>query len=275
MNAIEQIQSILKPSPRMPVLFVGHGNPMNAIEDNQFVHGFEKITEDIPEPQAILCISAHWYTKGSYVTAVEQPKTIHDFYGFPPIMYEQNYPAPGHPQLATTTKELLAPDPVLLDHEWGFDHGTWTILKHMYPAADIPVIQLSIDYSKPPEFHFNLGKQLAKLREFGVLVIGSGNIIHNLVMVDFGKMDIDNYGFDWALEAREIFNQHILNGDFNPLINYKGLGTAIQLAVPTPDHYLPLLYNLGLKGQNESIGLFNDKLLAGSLSMTSVIIGDN
>lgn len=206
------------------------------------------------------------------VTAAKEPKTIHDFYGFPPAMYEQQYSAPGYPELARTTKDLLEPTAVTLDHDWGFDHGTWTILKHMYPETDIPVIQLSIDYTKPPEYHFKLGQQLVKLRDLGVLIIGSGNIIHNLGMVDFARMNIDNFGFDWAIEARETINQYILDGNFKPLFNYKELGRAINLALPTPDHYLPLLYSLGLKGKSDSIALFNDKLLAGSLSMTSLVI---
>lgn len=275
MNKLNSLFADLQATDKMPVLFIGHGSPMNAIEDNQFVRGFKKVAKDVPQPQVILCVSAHWFTRGTMVTAVAQPKTIHDFYGFPQIMYEQNYPAPGHPKLASATRELLAPEPVVLDHDWGFDHGTWTILKHMYPKAEIPVIQLSIDYTKPAEFHFNLGKQLARLRDYGVLVIGSGNIIHNLGMVDFSKIDTDDYGFDWAIEARELFNQHILSGEFNPLIKYQRLGRAVQMAAPTPDHYLPLLYSLGLKGENEPIRLFNDKLIAGSLSMTSVVIGNN
>lgn len=273
MSSLDSLIPFLKPSAEMPVLFVGHGNPMNAIDENQFVTGFRTAAAALPQPQAIICISAHWFTKGTRVTAMQQPRTIHDFYGFPQELFQQTYSAPGSPQLAQSTQALLRPDPVQLDHDWGFDHGTWTILKHMFPAADIPVIQLSIDYTKDPEYHFELANRLARLRNNGVLIIGSGNIIHNLGMVDFKNIDRDNYGFDWALEARETINNYMLAGDFKSLFNYKNLGQAMRLAIPTPEHYLPLMYSLGLKGKTDNIALFNDKLVAGSLSMTSVKIG--
>jgi 4,5-DOPA dioxygenase extradiol len=246
---------------------------MNAIEDNQFVQGFKHIAKTIPKPNAILCISAHWYTKGTYVTAMEHPKTIHDFGGFPKALFDVEYPAPGSPSLAMETKQLIKNTEVGLDQHWGLDHGAWSVIKHLYPNGNIPVVQLSIDYSQPAEYHFNLSKQLASLRTKGILIIGSGNIVHNLGLVDFANINNVDYGFDWAIEAREKVNYQLLNGDFNPLLQYEKMGKALQYAVPTPDHYLPLLYTLGLKNKNESLSLFNDHLLAGSLSMTSVHIG--
>ena len=272
LRALEQLADGLAPTPKMPVLFLGHGSPMNAIEENQFVTGFRNAAKSIPKPSAILCVSAHWYTRGTKVTAMPAPRTIHDFGGFPQALFDVQYPAPGKPELASETQQILLPTAVELDHEWGLDHGTWSVVKHLYPNADIPVLQLSIDYTKPPQFHFELAKQLSALREKGVLIIGSGNIIHNLRLVDFRNMDKDNYGYDWAVEANHIFHNHLQSGDYKALIDYQNLGKAVQLAVPTPDHYLPLLYVLGLQGKNESISLFNDKLLAGSLSMTSVKI---
>ena len=245
---------------------------MNAIEDNEFVQGFKKISQSLPGPVAILCISAHWFVKGTMITAMENPRTIHDFYGFPQELYQQQYPAKGDPALAIETSKILKPTEVGLNEEWGLDHGTWSILKHMYPNADIPVLQLSIDYTKPAEYHFDLADRLKSLREKGILIIGSGNIVHNLRLVDFQNMNKDNYGYDWAVEARETINKHILDGNYKQLIEYQGLGKSIQMAVPTPDHYLPMIYSLGLKQTGEQVELFNDKLLAGSLSMTSIKI---
>jgi len=256
----------------MPVLFLGHGSPMNAIEENQFVAGFRNIAKTLPEPNAILCISAHWFTKGTKVTAMEMPRTIHDFGGFPRELFEVQYPAPGSPDLAVETKELLLPTEVELDREWGLDHGAWSVIKHLYPDANIPVIQLSIDYSKPTQFHFDLAKKLSDLRKKGILIIGSGNIVHNLRLVDFYNFDKENYGYDWAVEAREKVNEFLLDENFQALIDYEKLGKALQLAIPTPEHYLPLIYTLGLKEKQEELSLFNDKLLGGSLSMTSVKI---
>ncbi len=260
-------------SPTMPVLFLGHGSPMNAIEDNLFTRNFKQLGKDIPTPQAILCISAHWFIPGTKVTAMELPKTIHDFGGFPQALFDVQYPAPGSPNLAQTTKEILAPTSVDLDHAWGLDHGAWSVVKHLYPNADIPVIQMSIDYRQSPSFHFELGKQLQALRKKGVLIIGSGNIIHNLRLVDFKNINTLNHGFDWAQEAHGLVNGYLNNGDFSPLVNYHKLGKPMELAAPSPDHYLPLLYTLGLKQPNEPLELFNDHLIAGSLSMTSVKIG--
>lgn len=264
--------SNLTTSEKMPVLFLGHGSPMNAIEENRFVDGFKNIAKILPKPESILCISAHWFTNGTKVTAMELPKTIHDFGGFPKQLYEVKYPAKGNHTLASKTKELLMPTNVELDEKWGLDHGTWSVLKHLYPNADIPVIQLSIDYAQPASYHFKLAQQLVSLRDKGVLIIGSGNIIHNLGLVDFQNINKPNYGYNWAIEARESINSYLLNGNYQSLIDYKSQSKAIQLAIPTPDHYLPLIYILGLQQKGESISLFNDELLAGSLSMTSVII---
>ncbi len=263
-------QSELFPkSERMPVLFLGHGSPMNAIEENEFVLGFKNIAKTLPKPNAILCISAHWFTNGTKVTAMEIPKTIHDFGGFPKELFEVQYPAKGSPILAKETKEILMPTKVELDEQWGLDHGAWSVIKHLYPDANIPVIQLSIDYTKPASYHFDLAEKLNALRNQGILIIGSGNIVHNLALIDFPNFDKDNYGFDWAIEARQTINNYLLTDNFNPLIHYEKLGKAIELAIPSPDHYLPLIYSIGLKQKGETISLFNDKLLAGSLSMTS------
>lgn len=273
LNDLKRISDLFPLSQRMPVLFLGHGSPMNAIEENQFTKGFQNISKTLPKPNAIICVSAHWFTKGTKVTAMEIPKTIHDFGGFPQELFEQQYPAIGNPKLAKETKNLLHPTLIELDEKWGLDHGTWSVLKHLFPKADIPVIQLSIDYTKDANYHFELAKQLNSLRDKGVLIIGSGNIIHNLGLVDFKNFDKDNYGYDWAIEVREKVNSYLLDGNYEPLINYEKQSKAFQLAIPSPDHYLPLLYTLGLQQKNENIQLFNDKLLAGSLSMTSLKIG--
>jgi len=273
LNDLKRISNSLPLSQRMPVLFLGHGSPMNGIEENQFTKGFQHISKTLPKPNAIICVSAHWFTKGTKVTAMEIPKTIHDFGGFPQELYEQQYPAIGNPKLAKETKNLLHPTLIELDEKWGLDHGTWTVLKHLFPKADIPVIQLSIDYTKDAYYHFELAKQLSSLRNKGVLIIGSGNIIHNLGLVDWKNFDKNNYGYDWAIEVKEKVNSYLLDGNYEPLINYKNQSKAFQLAIPTPDHYLPLIYTLGLQQKNENSQLFNDELLAGSLSMTSLKIG--
>lgn len=272
LNDLNTISDSFANTEKMPVLFLGHGNPMNAIEENQFVAGFRNIAQTLPKPNAILCISAHWYTNGTKVTAMEFPPTIHDFGGFPPALFEVQYPAKGSPELAVATQQLLHPTLVELDEQWGLDHGAWSVIKHLYPEANIPVIQLSIDYTKPAQFHFELAKQLNALRHKGILIIGSGNIIHNLRLVDFNNFNKVDYGFDWAIEAHENINKWLLEGNFQSIIDYDKQIKAIQLAVPTPDHYLPLIYTLGLKDKNEEITLFNDHLLAGSLSMTSLKI---
>jgi 4,5-DOPA dioxygenase extradiol len=270
LNYLNNIYQKFVNTEKMPVLFLGHGNPMNAIEENEFVEGFRNIAKTFSRPSAILCISAHWLTEGTKVTAMEMPPTIHDFGGFPRALFEVQYPAKGSPELAKKTKELLNPTLVELDEKWGLDHGAWSVLRHLYPNADIPVIQLSIDYSRPAQYHFELAKRLAALRDKGVLIIGSGNIIHNLRLIDFRHFDKDNYGYDWAIEARETINSYLLDGNYQPLIQYAKQSSAIQLAIPTPDHYFPLIYTLGLQQKGETLSLFNDKLVAGSLSMTSL-----
>ena len=257
----------------MPVLFLGHGSPMNAIEENQFVSGFKEIAQSLPTPAAILCISAHWFTNGTKVTSMIIPRTIHDFSGFPQALYEVQYPAKGSPALANETKNLLFPTHIDLDKKWGLDHGAWSVIKHLYPQANIPIIELSIDYTKSAQYHFDLAKKLQVLRNKGILIIGSGNIIHNLRLVDFQHIDKDNYGYAWAIEAKEKLYNYINNRDFQPLINYHTLSTAVQLSIPTPEHYLPLIYTLGLQQKEENILFFNDKLVGGSISMTSIKIG--
>ena len=273
LNDLESITQQFNNTETMPVLFLGHGSPMNAIEENQFVQGFRNISREIPKPNAILCISAHWFTNGTFVTAMLNPKTIHDFYGFPKELFEVNYPAPGSPELARETAELLFPEIEEEDHSWGLDHGAWSVIRHLYPNAEIPVIQLRIDYTKPPQYHFDLAKKLQKLREKGILIIGSGNIVHNLRMIDWKNINTVGAGWDWAVEAREKTNNWLLDGNFQNLIDYQRQGVALQTAVPSPDHYLPLIYSLGLKEKSENLSLFNDELIGGSLSMTSVRIG--
>ncbi|MGZ5188635.1 MAG: 4,5-DOPA-extradiol-dioxygenase [Kaistella sp.] len=273
LNDLDNISRQFSMTEKMPVLFLGHGSPMNAIEENQFVQGFRNISREIPKPNAILCISAHWFTNGTFVTAMQNPKTIHDFYGFPKELFAVDYPAPGSPELAKETAELLLPEIVEEDHSWGLDHGAWSVIKHLYPNAEIPVIQLSIDYTKPPQYHFDLAKKLQKLREKGILIIGSGNIVHNLRMIDWKNINTVGAGWDWAVEAREKTNNWLLDGNFQNLIDYQNQGIALQTAVPSPDHYLPLIYSLGLKEKSENLSLFNDELIGGSLSMTSVRIG--
>ena len=273
LNDLQNISDQFANTERMPVLFLGHGSPMNAIEENQFVRGFREISKKIPTPNAILCISAHWFTKGTFVTSGEIQKTIHDFYGFPPELFAVQYPAKGNPELAKETVELLSPNPVIETDSWGLDHGAWSVIRHLYPEANIPVIQMSIDYTKSAQYHFELAEKLSKLRDKGILIIGSGNIVHNLRLIDWRNINTVGAGWDWAIEARAKTNEWILDGNYQNLIHFEKQGTALQNAVPTPDHYLPLIYTLGLKKKTEEISLFNDELIGGSLSMTSVRIG--
>ena len=272
LNELNNISNTFSSTEKMPVLFLGHGSPMNAIEENQFVKGFRDIAKTLPKPNAILCVSAHWFTNGTKVTAMDLPRTIHDFGGFPEELFKVQYPAKGNPELAKETTSILQPTLVELDEKWGLDHGAWSVIKHLYPNADIPVIQMSIDYTQPAQYHFELANRLQSLRYKGVLIIGSGNIVHNLGLVDWRNFDKDNYGHDWAIEAREFVNHQLIKGDYAPLINYQKQGKALQLAVPSPDHYLPLIYTLGLQQKGEQLVFFNDKLVAGSLSMTSLKI---
>jgi 4,5-DOPA dioxygenase extradiol len=257
----------------MPVLFIGHGSPMNAIEENEFVAGWRAVGRSLPRPDAILCISAHWETRGTFVTAMEKPPTIHDFGGFPRELYEVEYPAPGSPELAGETTSLATEVSVLPDRQWGLDHGCWSVVSRLYPDADIPVIQLSLDYGLSPEGHYELAKQLAPLRKKGILIIGSGNMVHNLRRVDWSRMDQPGFGYDWALEAGDRMKKYILEGNHKALIDFRSQGKAFDLAIPTPEHFLPLLYTLGLKEKDEEIMIFNDKPVMGSLTMTSLRIG--
>lgn len=273
LSALGKLTQPFGSTERMPVLFLGHGSPMNAIEENEFVRGFREAGKSIPKPRAVLCVSAHWETRGTFVTAMEKPVTIHDFGGFPEELYKVQYPAPGSPELATRTKELVKKTEVGLDDQWGLDHGCWSVVKHLYPDADVPVIQMSLDHFQTPQYHYELAKELSALRDKGVLIIGSGNMVHNLRMVAWEKLNTDSYGYDWALEAREKMTNYILRGDHQPLINYSSQGRAFELAVPTPEHYIPLLYVLALKDDKDTISLFNDKPVGGSLTMTSVKIG--
>lgn len=257
----------------MPVLFIGHGSPMNGIEDNEFSRSWSKYGKEIPQPKAVLVVSAHWLTNGTYVTAMDNPKTIHDFGGFPKELFDVQYPAKGNVEVAQETQKIITSTNVHLDHDWGLDHGTWTVVRHMYPNADIPVLQLSIDYNKPASYHYNLAKELLQLRRKGVLIIGSGNMVHNLRMVAWDKLNVDNYGFDWTQEMNAIFKEKISKGDHQALIEYEKLSKAALMAIPTPDHYYPMLYALALQTSNDKIEFFNDKAVGGSLTMTSVKIG--
>ncbi|WP_130734706.1 4,5-DOPA dioxygenase extradiol [Flavobacterium sp. J27] len=264
---------LLEEDQKMPILFIGHGSPMNAIEDNEFSKRWQQMGKEIPKPKAVVVVSAHWLTKGTAVTAMLNPKTIHDFGGFPQALFDVQYPAPGDPSLANEIQNLVTNPAITLDHEWGLDHGTWSVVKHMYPNADIPVLQLSIDYHKPAKYHYELAKQLLLLRKKGILIIGSGNMVHNLRMVAWNKLNEPEYGYDWALEMNTIFKQKISTGNHMDLVAYEKLHKAANLAIPTPDHYYPLLYILALQTANDDVTFFNDKAVGGSLTMTSVKIG--
>ncbi|WP_317048226.1 4,5-DOPA-extradiol-dioxygenase [Pedobacter nyackensis] len=255
----------------MPVLFIGHGSPMNGIEDNEFSTKWAGLAKDIPQPKAVLVVSAHWFTRGTHITAMDFPKTIHDFGGFPQALFDVEYPAPGYPALAKETAGLISSTVVGLDHDWGLDHGAWTVVRHMYPEANIPVLQLSMDYTKDAAYHYNLAKELYDLRKRGVLILGSGNMVHNLRMMSWEM--INGGGFDWALEMNDKFKNLILNHEHQQLVDYRNLGREAMLAIPTPEHYLPLMYTLGLQNPHEGLSLFNDKAVGGSLTMTSVRIG--
>lgn len=272
LNELNKLTGSLTSTESMPVLFLGHGSPMNAIEENEFVQGFRETGKTIPKPSAVLCISAHWETRGTFITAMERPGTIHDFGGFPQALFDVQYPAPGDPLLARETQSLITKITVGLDETWGFDHGAWSVIKHLYPAADVPVIEMSIDHYQTPLYHYELAKELAALRKKGVLIIGSGNMVHNLHMVAWDKLDTNAYGYDWAIEASEKMKQYIRSGDHRQLIGFRSQGLTFDLAIPTPEHYLPLLYTLALQEKGEQVSFFNDKPVGGSLTMTSVRI---
>ncbi len=271
LNQFKNFTSNLSETDIMPVLFMGHGSPMNGIEINEFSSTWAEIAKNIQVPQAVLVVSAHWFTKGTRITAMDFPATIHDFGGFPQALFDVQYPAPGDPKLAKETADLVKSTSIVLDHDWGLDHGAWSVIKHMYPMANIPVLQLSIDYTKGAQYHYQLAKELSALRKKGVLILGSGNMVHNLRMVSWEMMN--GGGYDWALEMQEVFKNLILNKEHHALINYEAMGSAAKLAIPTPEHYLPLMYTLGLQNENEEAILFNDKAIGGSLTMTSVQVG--
>lgn len=253
---------------RMPALFIGHGSPMNAIEQNEFSSGWLEAAQQLPKPRAILCVSAHWETRGVMVTAMENPKTIHDFYGFPRALFEKQYPAPGSLELAQQVGEMVKNTDVHPDSAWGLDHGTWSVLCRMYPAADIPVVQLSLDRTQDPDFHYELGRQLLTLRDEGVLILGSGNIVHNLRLIAF-----DSAPFDWAVSYDSQVKKWIVDGDHDSIIHYEKHGRPAELSVNSGEHYLPLLYVLAQQQKEEPVSFFNEKIFAGSLSMRCVKIG--
>jgi 4,5-DOPA dioxygenase extradiol len=267
-SIIRKLEAAPDTQATMPALFIGHGNPMNAIEDNEFSRAWAEVARSLPKPKAVLCVSAHWETAGTRVTAMEQPKTIHDFYGFPPALSEKRFPAPGSPDLARTAQGLARKSPIELDLEWGLDHGAWSVLCRMFPDADVPVVQLSLDQRMAPAAHYELGRELRGLRKKGVLILGSGNIVHNL-----GEMVWEDTAYDWALAFDERMKVLIQSGDHEAIIGYSKLGRSAHRAVPTPEHYLPLLYVLGTQDESDAVAFFADKVTLGSMSMRSVRIG--
>lgn len=268
LNALGGIGENLPTTKKMPILFVGHGSPMNAILDNSFSRKWKELGNQLQTPTAILVISAHWLTeKSTKVTAMEMPKTIHDFGGFPKKLFEQEYPVKGSPSFAKETIDLVKSTPIQEDFEWGLDHGTWSILKPMFPKADIPVFQISIDYDQPMEYHYQIGKEISKLREKGVLIIGSGNIVHNLY-----ELEQRNTAYDWAQEFDTKITEFINKGDFEAVMNFQKLGNIAKKAHPTYDHFLPLIYTLGASNHKEQITYFNDQFDLGSISMRSLLI---
>ena len=256
---------------RMPAIFFGHGNPMNAVQQNTWTEGWRRLGAEMPRPRAVLSVSAHWYLPATAVTAMAAPRTIHDFGGFPRALFEVQYPAPGSAELAGRVQSLLAPVPVARDVQWGLDHGTWSVLCHVFPEADVPVVQLSIDETQPPAFHYELGKRLAPLRDDGVLVMGTGNLVHNLHAYGWGRKIVQPY--DWAQRFEEQARALIQSGEDGPLIAYESLGADAMLSVPTPDHYLPLLYVLPLRQPGEPVRFPVEGFDGGSVSMTTVQIG--
>lgn len=256
---------------RMPAVFFGHGNPLNALADNDWTRGWAALGRDLPRPRGIVCVSAHWYKPGAGVTANEQPRTIHDFGGFPKELFEVQYPAPGSPELAQRVESMLAPTPAPLDERWGLDHGTWSVLMHAYPDADIPIVQLAIDETKDARWHFELAKHLRPLRDDGVLVCGSGNLVHNLHTYSWGRTVQEPY--DWALRFEAFARERMAAHDFDPLIAYEKHGKDAMLSAPTPDHYLPLLYVLAQHEGDESVSFPVEGFDGGSVSMLSVRVG--
>jgi 4,5-DOPA dioxygenase extradiol len=259
------------PTPAMPALFFGHGNPLNALETNAYTEAWRAIGRSLPRPRAILAVSAHWYLPSTRVTAAGAPRTIHDFGGFPRALYEVRYGAPGDAALADRVAALLAPTPVWPDEEWGLDHGAWSVLCHVFPDADVPVVQLSIDETQPAAFHHDLGRRLGALRDEGVLVIGSGNLVHNLHAYAWGRHPVEP--FDWAVRFERRARELLLAGDHGPLVAYETLGRDAELSVPTPEHYLPLLYVLGVRREGEPVRFPVEGIDGGSVSMLTVQVG--
>lgn len=255
----------------LPAFFFGHGNPMNAVSTNAYTEGWRRIGEETARPRAILSISAHWYVPGTGVTISTAPRTIHDFGGFPRELYEVRYPAPGDPALARRVQEMLAPLPVTLDESWGLDHGTWSVLRHVYPDADVPIVQLSIDESQPAAFHYEIGQRIAPLRAEGVLIVGSGNLVHNLHAYAWGRHEPDP--FDWAVRFETEARGLLLASDHAPLVEYESLGRDARLAIPTPDHYLPLLYVIGARQGGDAVAFPVEGVDGGSISMLTVRVG--
>lgn len=255
----------------LPAIFFGHGNPLNALLTNQYTEGWRRIGETVAKPKAILAISAHWYVPETGVTISTAPRTIHDFGGFPRELYQVRYPAPGDPDLARRIQQMLAPLPVTLDESWGLDHGTWSVLRHVYPDADVPIVQLSIDESRPASFHFEIGQKLAPLRSEGVLIVGSGNLVHNLHTYAWGRHMPDPY--DWAVQFENEARAILMTGDDKPLVNYEKLGPEALLSIPTPDHYLPLLYVVGARQRGEAVTFPVEGVDGGSISMLCVKVG--
>ena len=259
---------------KIPALFVGHGNPMNALdEQNPFNQKFAEITQTFDKPKAILCISAHWYSEGLFIMGNPNPPMIYDFYGFPKTLSEVQYPAKGSPELVAQVQELLADTDLKVDPERGFDHGAWAVLKFLYPEANIPVVQLSLDATKPAQWHADLAKKLAPLRKQGVLILASGDIIHNLRLMNFRYINDLDAGYDWAFAFRDQINQIITDNNLEVLVHFKHFGENAKLSVPTPDHYLPLLYVMALREEDDEVLIFNDSIVGGSISMTSVLVG--
>lgn len=252
---------------KMPMMFIGHGSPMNAIEDNRFTRTWGDMVKEIPKPDSIVSISAHWFTKGTKIMNEENPKMIYDMYGFPEKLYEVRYDAPGNPMLAEDVKRLIS-RPNEFDNSWGIDHATWAVLVHMYPKRDIPVFQISIDAAAPPAVHYQIGKELKSLRQQGVLLFGTGNIVHNLRRVD---ASMRGKGFDWAYRFDDYIKDSIENKKYEDVVDYMSLGETARLAVPMPDHFNPILYILGAADQEDEVSVYNNSCLAGSVSMTSYL----
>ena len=255
---------------RMPAVFFGHGSPMNTLERNRYTDAWRQIGASMQKPKSVLCVSAHWMTRGTAVTAMDKPRTIHDFGGFPQELFEVQYPAPGNPALAARVRELLAPVNVQLDQTWGLDHGTWSVLAHVFPDANVPVVQLSLDATQPPQYHYDLGTRLAPLRDEGVLIVGSGNVVHNLGRIHWAE---DTRPYDWAMRFNEHVRAHLTAREHQALIDYVSLGGDARLSVPTPEHYLPLLYVIATQGKDETVSLPVDGIELGSIGMLTAIVG--